>query len=279
LLPDTSQQKILFMSGPPRSGKGKSGRVLASVIGLPNVAGPTLSTLAGRFGLYELRDKLLAIISDARLSGKADQAVITERLLSISGEDLQMIERKYRDAQTVKLPTRIMIMSNELPRLTDASGALTSRMLFVPLLKSWLGKEDRTLTDRLISDRAGILQWALKGLQRLRQRGHFIQPAKGRRQAQILKAICSPISTFVEECCELGPELRERKSTLFESWKNWAEDRALSPKSDSMFARDLYAAYPDIDEVRAGTNYRAYAFKGIRIRKGESTTTGGPYLT
>jgi len=37
-------------------------------------------------------NKSLAIISDARLSGRTDQAIVTERLLSISGEDSLTID-------------------------------------------------------------------------------------------------------------------------------------------------------------------------------------------
>ena len=42
----------------------------------------------------------LAIISDARLGGRADQHAIAERLLSITGEDTITVDRKYRAAWT-----------------------------------------------------------------------------------------------------------------------------------------------------------------------------------
>ena len=58
-----------------------------------NYAAPTLASLGERFGLASLIGKSLAIISDARLSGRSDQQVIVERLLSITGEDGQTIDR------------------------------------------------------------------------------------------------------------------------------------------------------------------------------------------
>jgi putative DNA primase/helicase len=66
-------------------------------------------------------------LSDARLSTKADSKIVVERLLSVSGEDSLTIDRKYREPWTGRLPTRFVIMSNELPRLSDSSGALASR--------------------------------------------------------------------------------------------------------------------------------------------------------
>jgi hypothetical protein len=89
LVPDTSQQKILMLIGPPRSGRGTIGRVIRSLVGLDNVTAPTLSGMATNFGLAPLIGKTVAVIHDARLSGRADAQVIVERLLSISGEDAQ----------------------------------------------------------------------------------------------------------------------------------------------------------------------------------------------
>jgi putative DNA primase/helicase len=116
----TDLHKILLMVGPTRGGKGCVARILTALIGRKNCAGPTLNSLAGEFGLAPLIGKPLAVVSDARFAGK-DASIMVERLLSISGEDTLTINRKYRDQWTGKLPTRIHILSNELPKLGDAS--------------------------------------------------------------------------------------------------------------------------------------------------------------
>ena len=66
LTPDTSQQKILMLVGPKRSGKGTIGRVLRSVVGPDNVCAPTLASLSTNFGLAPLIGRTLAIVADAR---------------------------------------------------------------------------------------------------------------------------------------------------------------------------------------------------------------------
>ena len=63
--------------------------------------------------------KPVAIIADAKLSGRADTGAIVERLLNISGEDVVDVNRKNKDQWTGKLPTRLMMLANELPRLPD----------------------------------------------------------------------------------------------------------------------------------------------------------------
>ena len=44
LVADTSQQKILLLVGPRRSGKGTIGRILVRLVGAGNVIGPTVSS-------------------------------------------------------------------------------------------------------------------------------------------------------------------------------------------------------------------------------------------
>ena len=122
LTPDTRQQKMLMLIGPRRSGKGTICRVLKELVGERNYAGPTLGSLAQNFGLSSLLDKLVGCISDARLSGRTDTAVVVERLLSITGEDSIDIDRKHKSIVTTKLPTRFVLVSNELPKLGDSSG-------------------------------------------------------------------------------------------------------------------------------------------------------------
>jgi len=129
---DTSQQKILLLVGPRRSGKGTIGRVLTRLVGDGNVANPTTASLAGTFGLQPLIAKSLAIVSDARFSGEGVPTVV-ERCLNISGEDRITIDRKFLPSVTMKLPTRFMLLTNELPRLKDASIALAGRFLVVHL--------------------------------------------------------------------------------------------------------------------------------------------------
>lgn len=172
LLPDTSQQKILTIIGPPRSGKSTIGRVLTELLGTTNVAAPSIRSLSGCFGLWGLLDKSLAIIPDATLPTPCP--ALEELLKSISGEDAVDIQRKGMAPLTgIRLPTRLMMLANELPAFRDPSGALERRMLILKTHRSFLGKEDIRLTDKLMEELPGILNWAIEGLKRLRGRGHF----------------------------------------------------------------------------------------------------------
>src|SRR5262249_21503136 len=124
----TDLHKIFMLVGPTRSGKSVIARILTALIGKRNVCGPTLSSFGGEFGLAPLLGKILAIISDARSGSSRNSSVIVERLLSISGEDMLTVNRKYRDQWSGRLPIRLFIISNELPRFGDASSAIIGRL-------------------------------------------------------------------------------------------------------------------------------------------------------
>ena len=203
LTADTRQQKILMMVGPKRSGRGTIARVLKALAGANNVVNPTLSTLARPFGLSSLIDKPVAVFPDARLSSRPDNAAIVECLLSISGEDDQTIDRKHLPAWTGRLPTRFVLISNELPRLRDASGALASRLIILRFTRSFYDREDTGLFDRLRRELPGILRWAIEGWDRLRRRGRFVQPRSAGDLVAAMDELASPISVFLKDRCVL----------------------------------------------------------------------------
>ena len=251
LTPDTRQQKILMIVGPRRSGKGTIAKVLARLVGTDNVVAPTLASLGSNFGLQPLIGKSLAIISDARLGARADQAAIAERLLAISGEDPVTIDRKHMLAWTGRLPTRFVILTNELPRLTDASGALASRMIVLLLTESFFGREDHGLADRLFGELPAILNVARQGFLRLRKRGHFIQPESAQEAIGELEALGSPVGAFIREQCNVGPAFEIEVELLFIGWLNWCKANGRKKHGTiQTFGRDLRAKLPGLKIVR-----------------------------
>lgn len=249
----TDQQKIMMLIGPPRSGKGSIARVLTQLIGVANTTAPVLASFAGNFGLAPLLGKTLAVIGDARLGGR-DANVIVERLLSISGEDLLTVDRKFRDPWVGKLPTRLMILSNEVPRFNDASGAIANRLIVLQTRKSFLGREDATLSDRLLAELPGILNWALEGLDRLTSKRRFTVPSASRDATSMLMDLASPVSAFIRERCVTGPDHRVERDRLYDAWKAWCLDSGHEPGSRVTFGRNLAAAVPDLGTAQPRSN-------------------------
>lgn len=268
LTADTSQQKMLLIVGPRRSGKGTVARVLTKLIGIGNVVGPTVSGLAGNFGLQPLLGKSLAVVSDARFAGENVMTVV-ERLLCISGEDSITIDRKFLGSVTMQLPTKFVFLTNELPRFSDSSTALAGRFLVLRLTKSFYGNEDVGLTKALMAELPGILMWALYGWERLHSRGRFLEPESSRAAITDIEDLSSPVNAFVRERCVVGPGQRVSCADLYSAWCGWctAEGRT-SHTTAQVFGRDLAAAVPGVNRRRS-TGRPAF-YEGITLGTGET---------
>jgi putative DNA primase/helicase len=275
----TGMQKILFGVGPTRCGKGTIARMLRKLIGPGNITGPTMASLGTNFGLAPLMGKPLAIVPDARINGPAH--TIVERLLSISGEDVLTIDRKFKDPWSGKLPSRVMVLSNEIPRFTDASGAIANRMLVLQMRNSFLGREDRTLDQRIAEELPGILNWALEGLDRLTSTGKFTVPAASSEATTMLMDLASPVSAFVRDCCARGTGLRVERDRLYGAWKAWCEDNGHEAGAKATFGRNLSAVVPDLGTAKPrinGIQVRCYTSIGLYpaspVSLGESAVHG-----
>jgi putative DNA primase/helicase len=267
----TNLQKMLLTIGPTRGGKGVIARVLTRLIGKPHVCGPTLSSFAGEFGLAPLLSKSLAVISDVRFSGR-NASVVVERLLSISGEDTLTVNRKYHEQIDCRLPTRMHLISNEMPKLNDASSAIVGRLIVLILTRSWLNKEDHELEDRFTPELPGILNWALDGLARLNENGgRFTRVPSADEVIVAMRDLASPVAAFVRERCRLDAQVEIAIDEIFAVYKTWAEENEYPRASKAVFGRDLRAAFPSVRRLRprreSGKKSREYVYAGIAWRK------------
>ena len=242
--------------------------MLRMLIGDDNVAGPTLASLSTQFGLSSLLSKTLAVLSDVRL-GRADPAEVVEKLLAISGEDKITADIKHRSATHHQFSVRFLLLSNELPRLSDASGTIVSRFILLRTTQSFFGREDAELTDKLAGELPGIFLWAAEGLRRHRERGKFVQPKSGKEGLDQMTNLASPVMAFVKDCCQLTPKGLCPKQTLYMAYKTWCAAEGIEYKlAAETFGRDLMSAYyPAIKDARPRNDQggRERCYTGITL--------------
>lgn len=242
--------KALMMVGPPRSGKSTISRVLSELVGREAVAAPTMMSLASNFGLASLIGKPLAIIGDARMGHRGSTEVV-ERLLAIIGRDSLDVDRKNKSIWTGRLPCRIVLMSNELPRLIENSGALAARFLTLVMSESFLGREDRDLENRLLAECPAIVNWALEGYRRLLDVGRFTLPESSYRADRELLEFTSPVRRFVLECCDFDEDSTITLADAYDAYKLWCEDEGMRADSKTMLTRNVKTAFPSVrNEIR-----------------------------
>jgi putative DNA primase/helicase len=139
--------------------------------------------------------------------------------------------------------TRFVILTNELPALADGSGALAGRLVALLLTESFFGKEDHELTSKLTLELPGILNWAIEGYRRLRQRGHFIVPNSAQEAIDDIETLGAPVKAFIRERCFIEPRAWIICDDLFNAWKGWCEDEGRDGAGTKQwFGRNLRTA-------------------------------------
>jgi putative DNA primase/helicase len=231
--------------GPRRAGKGTIVWLLEQLLGKENIAYQTLASMAGEFGRWPLIDKKLAVVSDARLSKNTD--AVAEHLLSISGGDPQTINRKNQAFWNGRLAVRFLITTNELPAIRDASGTIASRFILLKLTESFYGKEDVDLKVKLKPELAGIFNWALDGLDRLRNRGRFKMPVSSQESIREIEDLASPVRAFVREWCMTNAAESISVKELFRAYQAWADETGHKASPRHVFGKALRALIPTLN--------------------------------
>lgn len=279
MIRDYSFQKILMMIGASRGGKGTIGRVMKELIGRENFAGIGLEGLANDRVLEGVLNKTSLFIGDAMSISGPNRSKIVERLKSISGGDETSCARAYKTPFNGTIPGRLTVACNNILQFNDDSGALARRFLILPFNKSFEGVEDPTLEYRLLAELPGIANRCIKALQRLRNRGRFVEPMVARVERESITYRYSPIQAFIDDECVVSPEERVHNEELFARYRAWAMRASVKaipyrPFIDAV--RGSLRGRADKKLVRVN-NVPAQGFAGLGLKASEVPTNAVPF--
>lgn len=234
LTPDCRHEIALWFYGPPGGGKS------TFIGGLQAVLGPKVTVLGladierNRFALANLPGKTLAVATEQPGDYLASTHVLNAL---ISGEPLQ-VERKYAHALTITPRAKLAWALNELPRVRGASDGIFRRVKIVEFPAIPEHERRPELKDAIQAEAAGILNWALAGLARLRARGRFIVPDAIEKASREYAAKNDIPAAFAEECCDVDPALSVQSSRLYTRYQNWCNETGHKPQSATSIAAD-----------------------------------------
>jgi len=248
---DTSMQKVFMLWGRPRSGKGTILRISTALVGQRNVRFPTIKLLGGRFGLVGLIGASVAQVTDMDVRNENELSTALTNINGISGEDGQQIERKGISDWCGVLGARFVLSSNTLPKAGSQTEAFLARLLVVPFEVTVMGREDRGLTDKLMTELPGILNWALDGLDRLRARGDFEEPEESKKAKRRVRFLSNPLHGFVEEHCVLAdPDAGTDKDVLYDAFTRYCASINAKPWTKAEFTEEIQKVFPGVREGR-----------------------------
>jgi putative DNA primase/helicase len=238
LTPDVSHHKAIVLVGEGANGKSVILNVLEALVGPDNCSALMLSDLKERFRLAELENKLVNIVTEV----EAKSLIHDAKFKSIVTGDPQVGERKNQDPFKFRPFSKWIIACNNLPASRDRSYGYERRLIIIPFEKVIPeNRRDPDLAKNLIHrELSGILNWALGGYRRLRDRGMFTIPESSKKALRAYREQIDPTLTFLDEQvihdeAEAGVPLKR----LYLRYKNWCEESGYMPVGKIIFGRTV----------------------------------------
>lgn len=275
-VPDMSHEKMMIFTGRPRSGKSTVLETLRHMLGCEQCCETSFQSLCGPFGLEPMVGTLAALIGDAKTPHARESDAALEKLLQIVGGDPVTINRKrITQVPTIQLKCRFTMAMNELPAFADHANALEPRLNLLHFGNSYIGREDRFLKTKLNreADAGRVINFALRGLKRLRENKIFTMPESSAGLFDQFKAISNPMHEFISECCEFTDGTYIITNDLYETWRNWCKWNGRAPGIKPLFFSRFIASYPFVtkDRIRVSGSQR-YVYLGVTLTEEAKTT-------
>lgn len=172
-MPGLKLEKILFLYGSGCNGKSVFIDVVEALLGKENISHESLSDLCGEYGANSrsnLAGKILNTCSDVAPNAFAGD--LFKRIAS--GEPIST-KILYKDVTTLTDYAKMMFCLNELPKTNDTSNGFYRRFLIAPFnVQIPKNRINPNLAKDIIShELPGIMNWVLKGRERLVRNGKF----------------------------------------------------------------------------------------------------------
>jgi len=230
---DTSYEIAVWLYGVPGSGKS------TVIEGFKAMLGARVGILGlgeierSQFALTNLVGKTLIISTEQ----PAIYMKAAGRLNALISGETTPVERKYRDPIEITPHAKILWAMNDYPRV-DAGNGLFRRVKVVKFPPLPPEKRNPAIKEQVKQEGAGILNWALDGLARLRARGRFDIPASVQGATQQFQQTNDVPALFVAEMCLEGEAYKTQSSMLYEAYKVWCLANGHKPQSNTTIAED-----------------------------------------
>jgi putative DNA primase/helicase len=244
MVPDNSFQVFWTFLGGGGNGKSTLQNLIFAMLGPTNVSTVSLSQLSNKFSIINLVDKLANITSEKE---SAPNPEVTEVLKRIVGNEPVQVEAKYTPSYSAIINARIIISANQ-PIQWPVGDAMKRRqrnaMLTFPCVFTNEVEEpvenkrpiNRHIIDELMKESSGILNLALAGLKRLRERGSLRELTAENEILQDITESSNPAFDFLFEHlkpCDMGYSVKYKD--LYAVFCEWWHEQVEKGK----IARDM----------------------------------------
>ena len=243
---NTDEQVLAMLYGKGSNGKSTLLSVLADVLGdyATTIAFSALEMKRSDIpsdiaGLQNLRFVMASEIKEGQRFNEA-------RIKALTGGDVISARHLYGEWFSFKPMAKFFLAVNHKPTVADDSYGFWRRIRLVPFEQSFIGPSRvPDLQQRLLAERDGILQWAIRGCLAWRRDGLTFPDAVGRASVEYQEE-SDPLSEFLAECCAVDADAECKAGVAYSTYAKWADlrrtpkDAILRPQSFGMRFADKF---------------------------------------
>lgn len=276
LLREYRYEKAFMFVGDGRNGKGKTLEVIKRLVGAENcVSCPPEKISNNRDALSDLHHKSVNLAGDISPKTMTDPHWIK----TLTGRDVVTAWRKYLPSVTFTNHAKFVFSCNQLPRVYDQSRGFWSRWILFDFPITFVDKQeyqaltedekseyrigDPSIVDKICTDQelSGILNWALQGLDRLRDQGAF-STSKNTEDVRIeWMRKSDSLQAFIMDCCELEYDAQVPRKEFRNAYNDYCRTNKAKAVSDQSLKNSL-------SEMGIGESRPSIDGKQVRVWEG-----------
>jgi P4 family phage/plasmid primase-like protien len=211
--------KAFVLSGEGRNGKSTFLDVLKYMVGRTNYSSIPVSQLDKPFSVVMADGMLANIVGETTAKEINSEAFKT----AVSGEDL-IASQKGMPEYPLAFNARLILACNKLPHIGDATTGSHEKFFILPFNRYIQEQERIALYARryLFSEISGVINWSLRGLDRLILRGQLPKIAAVSEQHSELREEIDSVFAWMKERVNLTYDEKNPVQTV--KIKNWYQN-------------------------------------------------------
>ena len=228
------ERRALLLVGPSRTGKTELAKIFALLLGGP-IATPSVAGISddkNKFALSSLYYASAWIRDDAINEG--DKLNPQRFKTIVTGEPIDVELKNKQIIPNFRFEIPICLTCNSLPRTLDGSDAIYNRSLVLRMENVvdeaaaagtralWGVPRGHSIGSAIFESEApGILNWAITGLFRLRERGLYDIPQSVQDAIGRFKDDNNPVGEWVREALRHDPWSKVERRDLVRAFNGW----------------------------------------------------------
>ncbi|AFU62862.1 phage/plasmid primase, P4 family [Acidithiobacillus caldus] len=260
----TAEHALFFLYGTGANGKSVFVNTLATILGDYAANAPMDTFMEARgdrhpTDLAGLRGARLVTATETEQGRRWNEAKIKE----ITGGDRITARFMRQDFFTYVPQFKLVIAGNHKPAIRNVDEAMRRRLHLIPFTVTIPPeRRDKTLQQKLLAERDGILAWAVQGCLAWQREG--LRPPQSVLDAtdEYFEAE-DALGRWLEERCVRDPNAKSLVAELFSDWKQWAEAAGEFVGSQKRFSDLLLTR--GLEKWRNGMGLRG--FRGVGLKE------------